>query len=49
MAWLRENRLYKLNKKNLSRVPNTGGNYKLYNADRQRAIGEVLTSHTDLT
>ena len=35
MAWLRENRLYKLNKKNLSRVPNTGGNYQLYNADRQ--------------
>ena len=35
MGWLREKRLYKLNKENISRVPNTGGNYKLYNADRK--------------
>ena len=35
MRWLRENRLHKLTKKNLKRVPNSAGNYKLYNADRE--------------
>lgn len=35
MGWLREGRIYKLNKKNLSRVPQSPGVYKLYNDNRK--------------
>lgn len=35
MAWLRSGRVYKLTKENLKKVPNTAGNYKLYNKERK--------------
>lgn len=35
MRYIRENTIYKLNKNNLSRTPNSAGNYVLYNKDRQ--------------
>ena len=35
MGWLREKTIYKLTKKNLRRVPNTPGVYKIYDADKQ--------------
>ena len=35
MGYLRKGRVYKLTKENLAKVPNTAGNYKLYNKDRK--------------
>ena len=35
MGWLRSGRVYKLTKDNLKKVPNTAGNYKLYDKDRK--------------
>lgn len=35
MGWLREKTIYRLNKKNLKRVPNTPGVYKIYDEERQ--------------
>ena len=31
MVWLKSGRVYKLTKDNLAKVPNSAGNYKLYN------------------
>lgn len=33
---LKENNIYKLNKENISCVPNTPGNYSFYNKDRRK-------------
>ena len=35
MGWLRTGRVYKLTKENLRKVPNSAGNYTLYNKDRR--------------
>ena len=35
MVYLKEGRIYKLTKENLSETPNTAGNYKLYNKDKR--------------
>ncbi len=35
MGFLRSGRVYKLTKENLAKVPNTAGNYKLYNKKRK--------------
>ncbi len=35
MGFLSQGRIYKLTKENVSKVPNTGGVYKLYNDDRE--------------
>ena len=35
MGWLRSGRVYKLTKENLAKVPNSAGNYKLYNKEKK--------------
>lgn len=35
MGWLRSNRVYKLTKDNLAKVPNSAGNYTLYNKEKK--------------
>jgi len=35
MGFLRSNRVHKLTKENLSKVPNSAGNYKLYDKNRK--------------
>lgn len=35
MGWLRSGRVYKLTKDNLAKVPNSAGNYTLYNKDKK--------------
>jgi hypothetical protein len=35
MGFLRQGRIYKLTKDNLRKVPNSAGNYKLYNGERK--------------
>jgi hypothetical protein len=35
LGWLKTGRIYKLTKENLHKVPNSAGNYTLYNKDRR--------------
>lgn len=35
MGWLASGRIFKLNKENVSRLPNTAGNYKFYDKNRK--------------
>ena len=35
MGWLRSGRVYKLTKDNLAKVPNSAGNYTLYNKEKK--------------